>query len=904
MDDAVRLTTCFPFLSADSVAAREAPRTREGAVPDDDRIRTARPGTRPQRRGRHRSRGGHADLWRGRGGGPRPAGRVAGDRAPPADRRDGAVRLRQVDADAHPRRPRPARQRHRDDRRDRHHGARRRRADQAAPQPHRVHLPVLQPAPDAHRGGEHPPPARDRQGASRCRLARGGHAQGRAHGPAHAPSGRALGRPAAARGGRARRRGQARRDVRRRADRQPGLAHGRGDPRTAARHGRLAGADDGDGDPRPAGRGDRRSRALPRRRPHRARPEGLHGARDPGDDGGAGGVRRVTLKGLAFRKVRALLTALAVVLGVAMVSGTYVLTDSIQRAFDGIFTGSYEDTSAVISGKQVVEFSTTGKATVPESLLKTVRGVEGVQQAEGAIFDLQSEGNTVKLYNDKGEAAGNGQAPSFGFGFDGDADRFNPLRLVDGRWAAGSSQVVIDRGTAQDQGWAIGDRIRAAAEGPAKEFTVSGIATLGDVQSLGGATLAVFDLSTAQQLLNKEDQLDTIFLASDEGVTPQQLAADIEPVLPSTAQVRTGDQQASADSSGISEGVDFIRYFLLAFAAIALAVGSFVIYNTITITLAQRVREFATLRTLGASRRQIMRSVLLEGFALGVLASLLGLFGGVALAKGLSAVFDAMDLSMPQAGLVLATRTIIVSLALGVGITMLATIIPARRAMAIPPIAAVREGATLPPGRLTRHGWLRPVTAVAAIVLLVWGGVGGLDTGSSLLVTALGCLFMFVAFWLVSSRLVVPIASAVGRPSERMAGAAGRLALRNSQRNPVRTARTAAALMIGLALVTLVATLGAGMRGTAEESLDNIVDADYVLTSENGYSTYPAAAGKALVAVGEEIGVMGMDRNSDKTFNVFLVKGSDRTPGTLTGDQAIVRESFAEKHGLAIGDEF
>jgi putative ABC transport system permease protein len=632
-------------------------------------------------------------------------------------------------------------------------------------------------------------------------------------------------------------------------------------------------------------------------------------------------MRRVALKGLAFRKVRALLTALAVVLGVAMVSGTYVLTDSIQRAFDGIFSGSYEDTSAVISGKQVVEFSTTGKATVPESLLQEVRGVEGVQQAEGAIFDLQSEGNTVKLYDDKGEAAGNGQAPSFGFGFDGDADRFNPLQLVDGQWAAGSSQVVIDQGTAEDQGWAIGDRIRAAAEGPAKEFTVSGIARLGDVQSLGGATLAVFDLSTAQQLLNKEGQLDTIFLASDEGVTSQQLTAGIEPLLPTSAQVRTGDQQATADSAGISEGVDFIRYFLLAFAAISLAVGSFVIYNTLTITLAQRVREFATLRTLGASRRQIMRSVLLEGFALGVLASVLGLFGGVALAKGLSAVFDAMDLSMPQAGLVLATRTIIVSLVLGVGITMLATIIPARRAMTIPPIAAVREGATLPPGRLTRHGWLRPVTAVAAIVLLVLGAVGGLDTGTSLLVTALGCLFMFVAFWLVSSRLVVPIASAVGRPSERIAGAAGRLALRNSQRNPVRTARTAAALMIGLALVTLVATLGAGMRGTAEESLDNIVDADYVLTSENGYSTFPAAAGDALAAVdgvevassvrsdnavafGEEIGVMGMDRNSDETFNVFLVEGSDLTPGTLTGDRAVVRESFASKHDLAIGDKF
>jgi putative ABC transport system permease protein len=575
----------------------------------------------------------------------------------------------------------------------------------------------------------------------------------------------------------------------------------------------------------------------------------------------------------------------------------------------------------VISGKELVEFSTTGKATVPESLLQRVRSVEDVQQAEGAIFDLQSEGNTVKLYDDEGKAAGNGQAPSFGFGFDGEAERFNPLQLVDGEWAAGPTQVVLDQATAEDQGWAIGDRIRAAAEGPAREFTVSGLARLGDVQSLGGATLAVFDLATAQRLLDKQGQLDTIFIASDEGVSPRELTGAIAPLLPASAQVRTGEEQASADSSGISEGVGFIRYFLLAFAGIALAVGSFVIYNTLSITLAQRVREFATLRTLGASRRQIMRSVLLEGFALGVLASVIGLFGGVALAKALSAVFDAMDLSMPQAGLSLATRTVVVSLVLGVGITMLATIIPARRATAIPPIAAVREGATLPPGRLTRHGWLRPVTAAAAIVLLAVGAVGGLDTGSSLLVTALGCVFGFTAFWLVSSRLVVPVASAVGRPSERIAGAAGRLALRNSQRNPIRTARTAAALMIGLALVTLVATLGAGMRGTAESSLDSIVDADYVVTSANGYSTFPAAAGDALAAVdgvqlassvrsdnavafGEEIGVMSMDDRFTETFNAFLAGGGNLRPGTVTGDGAIVRESFAEEHDLAIGDEF
>ena len=632
-------------------------------------------------------------------------------------------------------------------------------------------------------------------------------------------------------------------------------------------------------------------------------------------------MRRVALKGLAFRKVRAVLTSLAIVLGVAMVSGTYVLTDSIQRAFDGIFTGSYADTSAVISGKELVEHSTAGKATVPQSLLEKVRAVKGVDQAEGAIFDLQSEGNTVKLYNSKGEAAGSSQSPTFGFGFDADAQRFNPLKLVSGEWAAGPSQVVIDQATAKDEGWKIGDRIRAAADGPAKQFTISGLARLGDVQSLGGATLALFDLATAQQLLHKEGQLDTIFLAASSGVTPKQLTAAVKPVLPASAQVRTGDEQASADSKGIGDGVKFIRYFLLAFAGIALAVGSFVIYNTLTITLAQRVREFATLRTLGASRRQIMRSVLLEGFALGVLASLIGLFGGLLLARLLTAIFDALNLSLPSTGQTLATRTIIVSLVLGVGITMLATIVPARRAMKIAPIAAVREGATLPPGRLVRHGWLPPLIAGIAILLLGWGAVGGLATGSALLVTAVGCLFMFVAFWLIAARVVVPVAAAVGRPSERIAGAAGRLALRNSQRNPLRTSRTAAALMIGLTLVTLVATLGAGMRSTAKNSLNEIVSSDYVLTSENGYSTFPVAAGDALakvkgvkiasslrsdnaVAFGEELGVMGMDSRFTDTFNAFLAGGGTLKPGQVTGNQAIVRESFAKKHHLKIGDTF
>src|SRR5581483_2295545 len=265
-------------------------------------------------------------------------------------------------------------------------------------------------------------------------------------------------------------------------------------------------------------------------------------------------------------------------------------------------------------------------------------------------------------------------------------------------------QVAIDANTAADDGYRVGDRIGVVARGPERQFRIAGIAKIGGVSSLGGATMAAFDFRTAQRLFHKQGLLDQINVAAAPGTSPDQLVAEIRPLLPPTAQVRTGQAQAQKQTNDTSDFLNIIQDFLLAFGGIALFVGSFVIANTLSITLAQRTRELATLRTLGATRRQVLGSVMVEALIVGALASVAGLFLGLALGKGLNALFVSFGIDLPQTGLVFATRTIIVSLAVGVAVTLLAALRPAIRTTRIPPISAVREGSVVPPSRFARFG--------------------------------------------------------------------------------------------------------------------------------------------------------------------------------------------------------
>ncbi len=627
----------------------------------------------------------------------------------------------------------------------------------------------------------------------------------------------------------------------------------------------------------------------------------------------------VALKSLAERRTRAVLTALAVVLGVAMIAGSFILTDTIDRAFTTIFSSSYTHTDLVVRGKPVVADSMSGAPTVPAQLLPKVRALPGVAAAAGSLVDFTGTANTAKLIGKDGKVI-TGDNPSFGFGVDPSQPRFNPLTLAEGSWAAGPDQMVIDVSTAKAHGFAVGDRVGVSSDGPIRTFTVTGLARFGGVDSIGGATIAVFDIPTARTVLGKTG-FDAIQVATAPGVSRAQVEREIAPLLPAAAEVKTGEEQAKSDQAGISQAIDFIRGFLLSFGGIALFVGAFVIFNTLSITVAQRSRELATLRTLGASRRQVLRSVIAEAGIIGFAASVVGLGLGYGLAKGLSAVFRAVGADMPQADTVFETRTVVVSLVVGTLITVLAGVIPAVRATRVPPIAAVREGAVLPSGRTAR---LTPLFAVVTIglaaALLVHGLMAdGLDAKERLLNFGGGTLALFIGTAMISSRLVRPIAAVVSWPIARLGGAAGGLARENAVRNPARTASTAAALMIGLALVTFVSVVGAGLLDSSRSAVSDQISADYVVTSSSGWEVVPTAVGRDLSAsgvgtvssirrdqglvAGSNEEVSGVDPATiGDTYRFAWSEGSDAALSTLDSGGAILLKGFAEDHHLGVGD--
>ena len=633
-------------------------------------------------------------------------------------------------------------------------------------------------------------------------------------------------------------------------------------------------------------------------------------------------MTRFALKSLLGRKFRAILTALAIVLGVAMISGTYVLTDTIDRAFSSIFADSYAGTDVVVSGKAAdisVDFEAPPVPPIEATLLDEIRGVDSVALAMGGIYD---ETNT-KIIGDDGKALDTNGAPSFGFGLDTapELSRFNPLNLLEGRWPSGDGEVVVDAGTADREDFVVGESIELSTLQPKQDFEVVGIAQYGDVKSLGTATFAIFDVSTAQALFDREGKFDAISVAGTEGTTPEQLIGSIQPLLPEDAQVKTGAEEAQDDQDDIATFTTFIRYFLLAFAGIALFVGSFVIFNTLSITVAQRTREFATLRTLGASRRQVLRSVLVEAFVIGFLASLIGLVLGLALAKGLEALFRALGLGLPVSETVFATRTIVVSLLVGTIITVVAGLFPAIRATRVPPIAAVREGAELPKGRSARFTPYIALVLIAIALLLLGYSMFADEVGTAqrLLSIAGGVLLLFVGVAMISSKLVRPLAAVVGLPSRAIGGAPGALARRNSIRNPGRTAATAAALMIGVALVAFVATLANGMKASNREAIEDQIAADFIITSQDGYTPFVAGAGDAAAGaegtdvvthVRSEIAeiaghggyLTGIDPDRiTEGYSFDWVEGSDATLASMGRDAMIVGENFADDHDLAVG---
>jgi putative ABC transport system permease protein len=600
-----------------------------------------------------------------------------------------------------------------------------------------------------------------------------------------------------------------------------------------------------------------------------------------------------------------------------MVSGTFVLTDTMQKSFDGIFETSYENTDVIVSGHQVIESETADAPTIPSSLLRDVRALPEVGAAAGSI----SDDTTAKVIGKDGESLA-GQNPTIVSAFDYTQPQLSPLKLQSGEWAKGDHEIAIDAGTAKKHHYEIGDKIGVSANGPLEQYTITGIARFGEVDSLGGAVIAVFDMPTAQALLHQEGTYDELSITAADGTSDKQLSDAVSAVAPKDVDVKLAAQEAKDAAKETNEGLGFVRIFLLGFGGIALFVGAFVIFNTLSITVAQRTREFATLRTLGASRKQVLRSVRLEGFVIGLMASLIGLVLGIGIAKGMNALFVAFGIDLPNAGTVVATRTIIVSLVIGTGVTLLSSIVPARRATRVPPIAAVREGAELPQSNMQKHSAKVALGTIAAAVAAMSMGVfGNVSGGLVALLLGGGVLTLFIGVALIAPRLVKPLASLVGWPGRRLGGSAGRLASSNSVRNPSRTASTAAALMVGLTLVTAVAVLGNGLRASVNDAVDKqLHGADYVLAGSNG-ATYAADADETLASTpgvkrassirsgealvdGEQGFVGGIDTATIGSFYTFdWTEGSDDTLARLGDDGAIITETYADKQELKVGDE-
>jgi putative ABC transport system permease protein len=626
----------------------------------------------------------------------------------------------------------------------------------------------------------------------------------------------------------------------------------------------------------------------------------------------------VALRGLLGRKLRAALTAIAIVLGVAMVSGTYVLTDTIKAAFGTVFTTIYKNTDAIVTGKSAIGGNANNGDEVPslpDSLLTKIRGLPQVAEAEGGIADQ------AKLVGRGGKVINTHGSPSLAFSVHAHGDqRFNPLTLVSGAWPDAPHEVAIDKNTASEKHYAVGQSIGVIALGPVQQYRITGIVKIGSVSSLGSATMAIFDFATAQRIFHKQGKLDSISVAGRPNVSPAALASAVQPVLPPTAQVRTGQAEAKQATKDTSAFLDIFNYFLLAFGGVALFVGTFVIANTLSITIAQRTRELATLRSLGATRRQVRRSVLLEGLVIGMLASVVGLFAGLGLAKGLNALFVKFGIDLPQAGTVFATRTIVVALLVGIVVTLIASLLPAIRATRVPPIAAVREGALLPPSRLARFGVPGGLGVVALSVALMLVGLfaGGIATKWRLISLGVGAALLFVGVAILAPTLVPPIARILGWPSVRFGGASGRLARGNVIRNPARTASTAAALMIGLALVTLVGVLAAGLKTRFEGGVNQTFISNYALTSEDNFTPLGAAAGDALAKVqgvssissvragqarvfGKRIGLTAVQPNLPAVMHNNWAAGGTNTPAMLGAEGAFVSKDYAKKHHLVVG---
>ncbi len=618
-----------------------------------------------------------------------------------------------------------------------------------------------------------------------------------------------------------------------------------------------------------------------------------------------------TLRAMVAHKLRLVLTTASIALGVAFLAGTMILTDTMNLAFTQLFSSVSSGTDAVVrteSGYNQMEGIGTSRRPLDAAVLDTVRGVDGVAAAEGTV-----SGYALLTDLDGKAIVTSGGAPTLGYSYAEDDGLRGAVSLRSGHAPAGAGEVVIDATSAEEHDIPLGSTIRILFQGPAREFTVVGTVEFGDEPNLGGTTSAYFDPATAQQVLGTAGSFDTIIVRAEDGLSQAALASRVGAALPKGVEAVTGTSVAQEMADAINNDLGFVGVLFTVFAAIALFVGCFIIWNTFTMIVTQRSREIALLRAIGATRRQVMRSLLVEATIIGVLASALGVVAGMGVAKGLQALMDAVGFSLPTTSLQIEARTIWLPILVGTLVTLVAALVPARRATKVLPVEALRA-ATPGADRVSR-------TRVVVGTVLGAAGVAGvlahLYGDASFAAFGIGVLAAVVGVMAILPLAVRPIAAAIGWPL-RLRGLPGELARQNAVRSPRRTSATAAALMIGLTLVVSMGVFASSLKASFSDVLGDSLQADLYLqsssTTAEGFSpeavdvarSVPGVAVASLTSWGEwrfdGEGASYSSVDPDTAAEVLTLDVVDGSIADLGVNGVAMPTTFAEDHGWHVGD--
>jgi putative ABC transport system permease protein len=617
----------------------------------------------------------------------------------------------------------------------------------------------------------------------------------------------------------------------------------------------------------------------------------------------------VTVKGLRAHLLRLLLTGLAIVLGVAFVSGTLMLTDSMRAAFDDVVTSTAGGIDLQLRAETAFTSSTgitEERAPVSPALLEEAAAVAGVRLAEGVVQ------GAAQLVRADGTPIGGGGAPTIGANAPSE-EGLGGVTIDRGRFPAQAGELAIDAATASAQDLSIGSELIAVTPQGPEQVEITGIIRFGESGNLAGATVALFDAATALDRFSPDGSWSYAELYTEDGTDRAAVASAVEDIAPAGFEVVTAEQLVDETLESIGGFLDVFSTALLVFAGVSLFVGAFIIFNTFSIIVAQRTREFALLRAVGASRRQVLGAMLTEAAVTGLVASIIGIALGAGVAYGMAALLAAVGLELPSAGLELAPRTIVVGLLVGVVVTVVSALLPVLRSTRVPPVAALQSVAAPPAPKAgaARYVLGGIVTAAGVVALSI-----GLFADGGIAIVGVGAAVVFLGITVLSPLVARPLVRAIGAPVAAGFGVRGQLARENAMRNPRRTASTAAALMIGLGLVCFVTIFAASLKATATDAVDEIFAADLQIRSST-FTGLPSGLDADLatlpevdlvgtqqgaeIRVGERAGfAIAMEQTTiDELFVLDIEEGT--TAGLADGG-ILLAASAAEAGGWDVGD--